>query len=255
MDTDRRHALERNDLQYFFNVKLPQWLRENSDRFLTVLVVVMLIIAAWMWYRRLTAEQVATTNNSLAEAWVMVGQLRSSAFTPVLSPEFSKDRLQRTRDIVTLADVVVDTSREPGQQSLALLARGEALLILGSLPPAALAGAEPIAGFESLDPSTYLVQAQTTFNRILSEFPSQSTAAVSALFGLATVAENQRDFNAARSWYEKIEASTDAGDSDRALAASRRRMLDQLSIPPLLAIPTPAPAPLTPSPEPAPATP
>lgn len=249
MDTDRRHALERNDLQYFLNVRLPQWLRENSDRALTVLVVVMLIVAAFMWYRRLTAEQIATTNSSLAEAWVMVGNLREAASTPLLTPELAKERLQRARDAVALADVVIDTSKQPGQQAMALLAKGDVFLTLGSLPPAALAGAEPLSGFESLDPSTYLVQAEAAFTRVLSDHAQESSAAISALFGLATVAENRRDFAAARSWYDKVESSPLASESDKLLAANRRRLLDQISVAPLLALPPQA------SPEASPASP
>jgi hypothetical protein len=216
----------------------------------------MLVIAALMWYRRLTAEQIATTNSSLAEAWVMVGNLREAASTPLLTPELSKERLQRARDAVALADVVIDTSKQPGQRAMALLAKGDVYLTLGSLPQAALAGAEPISGFESLDPATYLVEAETAFTRVLSDYADESSAAISALFGLATVAENRRDFDAARSWYGKVESSPTATDSDKLLAGNRKRLLDQISLPPLLALP-PQQTPVSPpdAPIPAPATP
>ena len=122
----------------------------------------------------------------------------------------------------------------------ALLAKADLAWELGTLP--AISGAATQPTLQVRDPKGLIADASEAYQTILNNYADQVYAAIAARFGLAAIAENKGDFDAAKSQYEKLALETKAFPAYQQLAADRLKKLDELRHPVILAAPATMPA-------------
>jgi hypothetical protein len=244
MKAERRHELQTNTLARFLE-NLPLYFRFHLGKILTGALFLVLLV---MLIRYRTTSQVqsrAQVQDGLVTARMRLNALEQAEMIGA-APLEQRVAERRTvaaqiealvNDILQLADGPEDAS----VRAEALIVRGDVNWMLGNLPPPEAATTQ-----ESLrmpQPSDqYLEAAQQAYEEVLRDYSDKTTSAITALFGLAAIAENRQQWDAARSRYDAILQRPDAGAAYKTLAAQRQQLLDELSTPIYLGTLTTRPA-------------
>lgn len=197
MDQDYEHDPHENDLLEFFR-HFGAWWERHGRNTLIVLLIVAGTFAAWRWvsFNRQTSHE---------ESW--------SALTASTSPE----------SYLAAATEIPD----PAARNLARL-RGADLAAQEAARPQAAEDAER----PERSPDNLLAQAKTAYQEVLADADAHVIFRLNAMLGLAAVAESRRQWDDARTWYDKLEAA--AGDlypAHRDQAEQRRDDLERLAEP------------------------
>jgi hypothetical protein len=109
-----------------------------------------------------------------------------------------------------------------------------------------LAGASTQPSLQFKDPKELLASASDAYQSVLNTYADQKHAAVAARFGLAAIAENRGDFDAAKKQYEAISQMTSDIAAYQQMANLRLKMVDDLRKPVIMANAATEPADLPP---------
>lgn len=251
MKAERRHELQTNTLAHTLE-NLPLLLRVHANKILLVLVFIALLVFLIRYRTAAAREQATMVRQSLATVRSALGELERLEMTR--APEqVAASRRQMLIDINGTIDSILQDAGddEPAIRAEALLARGDLYWHLANAAP--LPGA---ATQESLrlpqPPEELLKRAEESYRRVAEVYPNQVPSRVAAQFGLAAVAENRRDWDAAQKLYQQIVDASDVPDLYKNPARERLSSLAQVrepvligplnvdvdTVPPLLAAPT-----------------
>ena len=245
MDAETRSQLESNSLAQALS-DAPEFFRRYGTR---IILGVAVVLAVFLFVRSRSQNAVIREQNQRAftqNARAAVENLRALpvAFTDpaVRAGERATLMSQANDSIDRLIDEGDDLGRGEG-----LLARGDLYWALGRLPEETAAATRPELAPE-VNRDDALDAAAASYTAVLSEAEGGGLAAqqrIAARFGLAAVAEERRNFDAADEQYAAVLEDENATPAARLAAEARRAMLDELRDEPPLpppAVPATRPA-------------
>jgi hypothetical protein len=244
MKAERRHQLQDNELAKQLE-SLPEKLQRHASK-IVLAITFFLLVFFMLRYRQNAAIQ---RQNALAEATATAQlgprQLRALDGQFIPPEQLAGFRNEVTRDVSNAIDTILREAE--GDEGAAL--RADALVAKGDLNWS-LANLSPLRGAttqESLRPprssEEYLKSAETAYRDVVNAYSNQMLAWVSAQFGLAAIAENRGDWQAARDAYAAIINRKDAPVGFQQQARGKLLILEDIQGPVLLgAYPATAPA-------------
>lgn len=247
MDSERRHELEKNDLDVLLRVKGPEFLQKHGANILLGILLLAAIVYFIVQKRKAREQEIYSTNLNTAVAYNYAMQLRDMASHPDLSDEAARDRQELAAAAFAAADLVLASDSDAQQKASAQLAKAETLWALATAPPRALATTQPVAGFAAKAPEAYLEDARAAYYEILQKYPDNKEIAANALLAMAAISETNLKFDEAAEWYQKVIQDQTLRGVYREMAQARLKQVDELKRPYTLAAPTSRPSLFTPT--------
>jgi hypothetical protein len=238
MKSERRHELKTNSLSLML-LDLPGTIKDNLSNILLFIFIILLGVA--LYYYRSTAQQkaVAVAVEGISVARDGINELQR---TPPFDPDFyGRRRQQLSADAATAISQVLTTSHDNHALAEALLAKGDLNWTLANSPEFPGATTRPYLKTDST-PSEYLKEASAAYQEVLAKYPEEKNAVIAAHFGLAAIAENQHNWDAAKSQYDTLLADQSLTAAYHDFAQTRMQELPGLSKPARIGNPTTAPA-------------
>jgi hypothetical protein len=193
-------------------------------------VTVLALLYALIQYRR------AATRRADESAWdnLTVARQRVEQFHTMDILRFPPDQVVREASdmesgVGTALDSIINDADQSKLVGPALVTRGDLYWTLANLPEAPGATTQPSLRLAS-SPQEYLKRAEDAYNKALS-LPYDVIMTTSARFGLAAIAENRGEWDAAAKNYDAISNDPKVLASSKILADFRRRQLDDLRLP------------------------
>lgn len=240
MKSEHRHELETNSLAASL-ATLPETLKTHSNKILTVLAIVLLVVAGIRYKRSQDAAAADAVRQSLASAWSALERVQSIGSMPFPIPDAQKQTMldAAETDVKAAAQNVIDTAdaSDHAQLASAYQALGQLYWTLSIYSPIATTGPSTQP---TTRPTNYLDMSRDAYQKIVTSYAEQTQPLISARFGLAAIAEEKRDWKTAREEYQKVIESEHALATDKSLAEDRVAGLDKLQNP-LLLIPASQP--------------
>ena len=251
MDSQHRHELKTNALASGLT-SLPELFRKHSSKLLTVVAIVLLVVAAVRYKRSQDAVREMEVSQSLASGLASLAELNSRIYSPLglLSEERQKMCDDAETNVKTAVEKVVnesDPKHDAGRLATAYAALGDLYWTLANHSP--IATTQP-ATQPTTRPTHYLDLSRDAYLKVTKDFADQTQIVTAARFALAAIAENKRDWNAARGEYRAILESTTVLAADKLMAERRIAGVDELEKPllrlpasqPVIDLPTTAPS-------------
>jgi tetratricopeptide (TPR) repeat protein len=233
MKAERRHELQTNSLARFLE-NLPLYFRFHFGKVLLGLLVFVLLIV--LIRQRMTTGNVARqqTANALGDVRRLLNELQVVDLTRATPDQRAEDRKRFASQIDGAIDeIIANTDEGPDDAAMraeALVARGDLNWIMANLPEVPGAATQPALGMPKA-PEQYLADAAEAYEQVLRQYPDRPMSALTAEFGLASVAENQGKWDVARAHYETILRKPDAALAFREWAMARLNLLPSLQEP------------------------
>ena len=248
MKAERRHELKQNTLARSLET-LPDVGRQHGTKILLVVLVglaVALLIRSRVASSRESAQQ---ASYSLSHGREMIDQLRNSAER--LPPaQFVSVAQEVTRAVEMAVQQVLEGTDDPRMLAEARILQGDFNWQLATLPEPPGATTRPELALPRND-EQLLQAAQDAYQAALDQRGVPIESVTSARLGLAAVAENRRQFDAAREQYQKVLDDTATPKPLKDLAAAAITRLELIRKPPLIAPPATAPGATQPGTQPA----
>lgn len=218
MKAQRRHDLETNSLAKVLT-QTPEFLRRHGAKVLLGVIIVVLGIILLRQRSNLAEQQVNLGWADITTAQQAIAELHR---VPTMGYELAQEYNTRVSlvDTATRAVKAALASDNPHLVAQALVTQGDLYWTLANLPPIAAATTRPNVGMDST-PAEYLEKADASYQKVLQSHKDQLLPVVSARLGLAAIAENRRDWAAAKSIYETIVKDPGALASFKAQAQFR----------------------------------
>jgi tetratricopeptide (TPR) repeat protein len=235
MKAKRRHELKTNTLATNLQ-DLPELARRWGSSVLLAVVVVSLAIVLLRVRSSKAAERRQLDAQSIQNARERISQLRSLYLylprdtdpSPGLVAEIKDDRDQMIDNAVSeLQAVQLDSSADDVLLAAELEAEGDLDLTIGQMPALPGSGQDSSLNL-SKSPENYLKDAAAAYQQIVDKYPNQTLAAFNARFGLATIAEDQKNWDAAAREYQAILDASNQAPAVHARAQSQLAQLDTL---------------------------
>jgi hypothetical protein len=235
MKAQRRHELKQNTLAHSLE-NLPEFGRQHGTKILLVVMIglaVALLIRSRISSSRAAEEQAAYALSHGREA---VEQLQANAgrLAPAGAQEISKIVDKSVQD-------VLDASDDPRMIAEARILQGDLNWQLAALPEPPGATTRPELALPRSD-EQLLEAAAAAYRAAVEERNAPRESVVTARLGLAAVAENRRQWDAAKEQYQKVLDDPNTPKPLKDLAAAALTRLEILRKPPLLAAPATAPS-------------
>lgn len=234
MKSEHRHELETNSLAASL-ANLPETLKTHSNKILTVLAIVLLVVAGIRYKRSQDDAAAQLVRQSLASAWSALERVQSLGSMPFPMPDEQKQNMLDTAetDVKSAAQNVIDTAdpTDHAQLASAYQALGQLYWTLALHSPIATTGPSTQP---TTRPTNYLDLSKDAYQKVVTSYADQPQAVIASRFALAAIAEDKHDWKTARDEYQQIIESQDALAMDKSLAESRVASLDKLETPLLL---------------------
>jgi hypothetical protein len=163
------------------------------------------------------------------QAVAELGQLELRV-PPDMIPELRTQQITRINNAVDAVLANTSDASEPAVRAEAILTRADMYWLLANAP--SLPGAATRPSLNPPEPrETYLEKAAADYNAIITAYPKQIYARVSAQFGLAAIAENRRDFEGAARLYQSISDDATVPDVFRNQAQARMKLIPEMQKP------------------------
>jgi hypothetical protein len=246
MKSQRRHELQENQLAKVI-VGAPSYWQQFSGRALLVGVVV-LAIALLIRYRINTSHaNVSRATAAVADAREQVGQLQGLAVSRLPAEQLAQ---QRASVFGNGSSLVEEVARLPVSKQLLAqnqVIKGDLNLAAYDLPEISGAATRPSLKISD-NPRDLLTTAGDAYQMVLDKYPDQRRAVIAARFGLATVAEDQHNWDAAKAQYQQIAQIPNLAQAYLDQAKYRLDKLAELREPVFLAEPATMPIASIPAP-------
>ena len=233
MKAERRHELKTNALARGLEA-MPFYLQQHGAKILGVLVVAILVFALLRYRASSERQNLQMAGESLSQARAVIAELQDlGGYGTTSVPEIARSARQALDNIPPATD-------DPTILAETLVARGDLNWALANRierPEAATQPSERIE--ESSD--ELLQRAENAYKEVLAKYPAQTLAVASARFGLAAIAENRGDWEAAGQQYEAVRDDETLGQAFTEQAKLRLENLDEIKNP-MLIIATTRPA-------------
>jgi tetratricopeptide (TPR) repeat protein len=228
MKAERRHELKRNSLTQGLG-SIPETLKQYQSQIALVVVLIALAIVL-VQYRWSSAEQrLADAKTSLAIASDDLQRLENMAPQPGTDMSIvMKQREELYSEGLQQADEALQ--KAPSSQTVlkarALVLKGDLNFNMANFPELPGAATQPTLRPEESD-ETLLSNAADAYNEVLQNYVGEKFAVTAAHFGLAAVAENRGEWDAAKAQYQAV-LDGDAETGYKDIATMRVGMLAQL---------------------------
>jgi tetratricopeptide (TPR) repeat protein len=243
MKSERRHELKSNTLAEGLE-GLPDWWRKYGSRLLMgVIVVALVVVLAYQWSAG-KRQQEAAAKADLATARYAIDQLHQLSLQvarPGGEDQAATLRRQNADDARQAIQLARKNSKDDLLQAEATVALGDLNWLLANMPP--LPGATTRESLRLPQPaSDYLDEAAAAYQEVIQKYPNQHLSLISAYFGLGAIAENRKDWAAAKADYEKIKSLPGVRSAFQETADQRLTLLAKIEQPVFLATPATLPA-------------
>ena len=233
MKAERRHELKTNALAQKI-VSVPDYTRKYAGR--AAVVVALVVVIGYILYRRSNAAATAHSNAlmALSEARRDLDGVRRQPGGPLDSTFMLAIRSSYENGKALVNDVIGDTD-DPKMLAQATLTSGDLALALYQVP--VLPGAttnEALRPAASATPESLLNDATAAYQKIVDKYNDQPLILAGAQMGLATVAEEKREFDKAKDNYTKVIKNEAVPASVRSLAQARLDTLKNIQSPAIL---------------------
>lgn len=236
---DLKKPPQRDSLATGFE-RLPELLKEHSNKILLAVALVLLAFAALRYRNNQAKVDRYNTDQQLAVAWDAVNRLEALPTDGRLPAEVvALNRTQLFNSANDMLDGVIGASDSiPARTADAWLARGRLFWTMANLPPLAGASTRP-----ALNPpkssADYLASSEKVFDTVVKDFPQRVGAVTQARFALGAIYENKGDWDKAAEVYKLIGTTETALPADKRLAEERIARLEIIRKPVILATITP----------------
>lgn len=229
MKAERRHELQQNALATKI-VQLPNLGRVWLGRAMMALAAVAVIAAFIVSRIQGSHQRAAEGAELLAEVQQDVLGIRGAAPTsqfepPALDARFLNSVQTMYDDGRVKLESAVEKLTDRSQLGQAALLRGDLNLALAVIPAIPGATTQPSLAPHPPRDEAYKT-ASAAYNEVVEKYGEQANNVVLARLGLATVAENTRDFKAAHDQYQAVQNDPRASQMFQEFA---RRKIDALS--------------------------
>lgn len=243
MKSERRHELHTNSLAQALS-HAPEFLREHGSKVLLGIIIVLLIAILVHQRTRRSREELDSGWANITAARIAIGRLGMLP-AQVKSPTDLVNLRRQVVESASSALTAVVGSDNPQLAAAAYLLRGDLNWTLANLPELPEAATQPSLKLEGSS-QEYLGRADEAYQKVIRVYADQTLSVSNARFGLAAIAENKRDWAAARTTYEAIKNDPKTIPSYKTLADLKIAALGVIESPVYIAPtsqPAPAPAP------------
>jgi hypothetical protein len=236
MKSTRQEAKKTKDLSQMPEEGLLGFFQQNGSRILLGLTLVVLAVLIVRYRIATNQERETAAKTAGARARSDLDQLRQA----LLLSDAPVDMLAARRDQLTvqvlanLSEALADSAdTDNSLRADAYATRGDLYWILANSPVFPEAATRPSLATKD-SPDTYLTEAETDYQHILSTYPDQMLDWADAQVGLAAIAENRHNWDEASKRYNEILSRSDAPDMFKSLAQMRLELLDRMRQPTLV---------------------
>jgi tetratricopeptide (TPR) repeat protein len=232
MKAEHRHELKTNDLSKAL-ITTGDYIKEYGGRVALALAIVIMVVLLVNTRVKRGRETQARFKSDLAYARSQIDQLETIGLDPLGIPIVPVTRFD---DVRATIDTILDDASDKQILAQALLARGDlnwALANYPQLPPNSPATTQPRYKLEK-DRNEYLKEAADAYQQVLDRYADQTLPNIVARFGLATIAEQSRHWDQAKSHYEQLAKLPDDHKTFKQLAEARLKRLTEISQPILI---------------------
>lgn len=214
MKSERRHELKTNTLAHNLG-NLPELWRQYGTKILLGVVAVLAIIL-WIRVQRNNAiQQREMAGEALSSAVSGIQSIQNLPLT-VRDPRLTNEHAKQIQSQVeTAISQVLDTSDDEAVKAEALVARGDLNWHLATLPgmrvTSALSGTRPTTSkaatrtaSNSSEVEELLNKAQRAYDAAAHTAGAKPLTVATAKFGIAAIAEERQQWDAARKAYEEV---------------------------------------------------
>ena len=234
MKADERHRLKTNELAESLR-ELPEYLRNHGSQILTWVIVALIVLVSVIWFVRSRSRAARQRNHMLQQlaTKVELAQISTAEQAPA-NPETGEPPTSLGYDAKGL-------TAELG--SLAERCSGTATGMMALIQQAEAVRSELLFSGMSLadqEREAICAQAESLYQKLLSEYGGFPLANGSARIGLALVAEERRQWDQAREEYQEIVAMGTgvlAGTVFPGRAAARLTVLEDIREPVVFSAP------------------
>lgn len=219
MKAEHRHELKTNDLAKSL-ITFQDYVKLYGGRVALGIAIVILITVLIIQRKNRAQTQTAFYRDELATARNIVESLSHTR-----SPEAER--------VPNMLRDVRDNASEKVVQAEALVTMGDYAWAMANFnDPNATSRPTTRPGEKSRE--EYLQDAKAAYQQVLDQFADQPFSVVAARFGLAAIAENERNFDAARAHYDAIKSASNVAKEFKAQADAMIRRLDAIRQPVLI---------------------
>jgi tetratricopeptide (TPR) repeat protein len=232
MKAEHRHELKTNDLSKAL-ITTGDYVKEYGGRVALALAIVIMVVVLVNTRIKRGRESQARLKSNLAFAQAQIDQLEMIGLDPLGVPTAPPSRFDEVRADL---DTILDDASDKQVLAQALVARGDlnwALANYPQFPPGSPATTRPAYKLEK-ERSEYLKDAASAYQQVLDRYADQTLPSIVSRFGLATVAEQGRQWEQARAHYEQLAKLPDEHKTFKQLADARLKRLDELGKPILI---------------------
>ena len=239
MRAEERHKLKTNELAESLS-ELPDYLRQHGNKILTGVIIVLVVVLGFFWWRNAQAsareENIARLNDLLAQKMLLQRLTVQQA-----QMEKSNDEQSLPYNAADLSGGFKAVAEKAAGSPMALIAMKEQAEALRSQ---LLYSSQPITDEQR---KTLCTQAEGIYEQMKNGFPNSSQALGIANLGLALLAEEQGNWDKAREIYQQMVTDGQtrlAGTMYPVQAQLRLKRIDEISQPiefPLPSIPPAVP--------------
>jgi hypothetical protein len=233
MKSERRHALQTNTLAQGIGA-LPLFWHKYGTKVLLALVAVLAVVLFVKFQMRSAQQARETAGEAYGTALAAIGTL----------PRVPAEQRREFQDQANTAiDTVLENAKDGALKAEALFARGELNWLVATLsdPSPTTAGATQPSAKSQQSRDELLDKARQAYEAAIGTSGAKPLTVTSARFGLANIAEERGQWDAARAEYENILNDANAAQAFKEQATLRTENLKRLQRPPLLGKPATLP--------------
>jgi tetratricopeptide (TPR) repeat protein len=249
MKAEHRHELKTNDLSKAL-ITTGDYVKEYGGRVALAIAIAVLVVLLINTRIKRSRENTAKVHSNLAFAQSQVDQFENVGLDFQGMPTVTMSQFEEVRS--TLNDILGESS-DKQILAQALVAMGDLNWAMANYPelaPKSAAASKPTYKLDKDKPAC-LKEAAESYQQVLERYADQVIPTLNARFGLAAVAEQNRQWDQARAQYEQIAKVGDDLKTFKLLADARLKRLDDISKPMLIGqVPDKPEPPPVPEPDP-----
>jgi hypothetical protein len=244
MKAERRHQLQDNELVKQLET-LPEKLQRHASKIVLAITFVLLCVFIYRYRVNAATQRLNALAQATATAQLGSRELRRLDAQFVPAEQMAAYRTQLTTEVNNAIDTILreaDGDDGAALRADALVAKGDLNWALANLAPLPGATTQPALRLPK-SPEDYLKAAEAAYRDVLNAYSNQPMPWVTAQFGLAAIAENRGEWDAARAAYTAIVNSKDTSVAFQQQARAKLLLLNEIQGPVLLsAYPATAPS-------------
>lgn len=227
MKAQRRHELQSNELAKVIK-GAPTFWEDWGGRALVAAIAVLVIVILVRYKISSNRESMTQATSSLATAREQIDGLAQMAMVSPLAPaqEVAVRRRTMFNDGNNAIGEAIRRSDDKKIQAEALVAKGDLYWTLASLPPVVGAATQP--SLQIKDPKDLIAGAQESYQTVVNNYADDKYALITARLGLGAIAENKREFDVAKTQYDKLAAETKDFPAYQRVIADRLATLERI---------------------------